>query len=37
ETYAAQAKELGELSQKIASDTMEPIKSNASKLFKPAA
>jgi phasin len=37
ETYAAQAKELGELSQKIASETMEPIKSNASKLFKPAA
>ena len=37
ETYAAQAKELGELGQKIASDTMEPIKTNASKLFKPAA
>jgi phasin len=37
ETLASQAKELGELGQKIASDTMEPIKSNASKLFKPAA
>jgi phasin len=37
ETMTAQAKELGELGQKIASDTMEPIKTNASKLFKPAA
>jgi phasin len=37
ETMAAQAKELGELGQKIASDTMEPIKTNASKLFRPAA
>jgi phasin len=37
ETLTAQAKELGELGQKIASDTMEPIKTNASKLFKPAA
>ena len=37
ETLTAQAKELGELGQKIASATMEPIKTNASKLFKPAA
>jgi phasin len=37
ETLTAQAKELGELGQKIATDTMEPIKINASKLFKPAA
>jgi phasin len=37
ETLTAQAKELGELGQKIAADTMEPIKTNASKLFKPAA
>lgn len=37
ETMSAQAKELGELSQKIATDTMEPIKSSATKLFKPAA
>jgi phasin len=37
ETMTAQAKELGELGQKIATDTMEPIKTNASKLFKPAA
>jgi hypothetical protein len=32
-----QAKELAELSQKVASETVEPIKANASKLFKPAA
>ncbi len=37
ETFAAHAKELGELSQKVASETVEPIKANASKLFKPAA
>jgi hypothetical protein len=37
ETLTAQTKELGELSQKIASETMEPLKSSASKLFKPAA
>jgi phasin len=37
ETLTAQAKELSELGQKIATDTMEPIKTNASKLFKPAA
>src|ERR1700758_4269567 len=37
ETLASQAKVLGELGQKIAPDTREPIKSNSSKLFKPAA
>jgi hypothetical protein len=33
----AQAKELSELGQKVATETAEPIKANASKLFKPAA
>jgi phasin len=37
QTLTAQAKELGELSQKIATETAEPIKTSASKLFKPAA
>ena len=37
ETLAAQAKELTELGQKVATETVEPIKANASKLFKPAA
>ncbi|WP_029581837.1 phasin [Bradyrhizobium sp. URHD0069] len=37
ETFTAQAKELTELTQKIATETAEPIKANASKLFKPAA
>ena len=37
ETFAAQAKELAELTQKVATETVEPIKTNASKLFKPAA
>ena len=37
ETYTAQAKELGELSQKGAAETVEPIKANASKYYKPAA
>jgi phasin len=37
ETLAAQAKELAELSQKIASEAVEPIKASASKLYKPAA
>ena len=31
------AKELAELAQKVATETVEPIKTNASKLFKPAA
>jgi phasin len=37
ETLTASAKELAELSQKVATETVEPIKANASKLFKPAA
>jgi phasin len=37
ETLAAQAKELNELTQRVASETVEPIKANASKLYKPAA
>jgi phasin len=37
EAFAAQAKELAELTQKVATDTVEPIKANASKLFRPAA
>ncbi len=37
QNLTSQAKELGELSQKIATETFEPIKTNASKLFKPAA
>ena len=37
ETLTAQAKELAELSQKVATETAEPIKASASKIFKPAA
>jgi phasin len=37
ETYSAQTKELGELGQKVATETVEPIKASASKLFKTAA
>ena len=37
ETFTAQAKELAELGQKVASETVEPIKASASKLYKPAA
>jgi phasin len=37
ETLTAQAKELTELSQKVATETVEPIKASASKLFQPAA
>ena len=37
ETLAAQAKELAELSQKVATETVEPIKASAAKLYKPAA
>src|ERR1700675_1004440 len=37
EALTAHAKELAELSQKIATETAEPIKASASKLFKPAA
>jgi hypothetical protein len=37
ETFTAHTKELAELAQKVATETVEPIKANASKLFKPAA
>ncbi|MBO4226761.1 phasin [Bradyrhizobium neotropicale] len=37
ETFSAQAKELTELGQKVASQTAEPIKASASKYYKPAA
>jgi phasin len=37
ETATAQARELAELGQKVATQTAEPIKANASKLFTPAA
>jgi len=37
EIFTAQTKELAELAQKIATDTSEPIKTGASKIFKPAA
>jgi phasin len=37
ETYSAQAKELAELSQKVATETIEPIKAGAAKYYKPAA
>ena len=37
ETFTAQTKELAELTQKVATETAEPIKASASKLFKPAA
>ena len=37
ETLSAQAKELAELGQKVATETVEPIKASASKFYKPAA
>jgi phasin len=37
ETFSAQAKELTELTQHAATEAAEPIKTGASKLFKPAA
>ncbi|MGE5158872.1 MAG: phasin [Gemmatimonas sp.] len=37
ETISTQAKELAELTQKVAAETVEPIKQNASKYYKPAA
>jgi phasin len=37
ESFSAWSKELTELSQKVATETVEPLKANASKLFKPAA
>jgi phasin len=35
ETMTAQSKELAELAQKVATETAEPIKSSASKMFTP--
>ena len=37
ETFQAQAKELAELSQKVATETVEPIKASAAKYQQPAA
>jgi phasin len=37
EALTAHSKELAELTQKVVTETVEPIKANASKLFKPAA
>jgi phasin len=37
ETFTAYSKELAELSQKVAAETVEPIKTSASKYYKPAA
>jgi phasin len=37
ETFAVQANKLAELGQKVATETVEPIKASASKLYKPAA
>jgi phasin len=37
ETFTANAKELAELAKKVATETAEPIKTSASKLFQPAA
>ena len=37
ETLTASSKELAELTQKVVTESVEPIKANASKLFKPAA
>ena len=37
EAFTAHSKELAELTQKVAADSAEPIKTNASKIFKPAA
>jgi phasin len=37
EAFTANAKELAELTKKVATETAEPIKASASKLFQPAA
>ena len=37
EMFTTYSKELAELSQKVAAETIEPIKTSASKLFRPAA
>jgi len=37
ETFTANTKALTELTKRVATETVEPIKANAAKLFKPAA
>jgi phasin len=37
EAFTAHSKELAQLAQKVATETAEPIKASASKIFKPAA
>ncbi|MBP0114266.1 MULTISPECIES: phasin [Bradyrhizobium] len=37
ETFQSQAKELVELTQRVAAETAEPIKASASKFYQPAA
>jgi phasin len=37
EAFTANAKDLAELAKKVATETAEPIKTSASKLFQPAA
>jgi phasin len=37
EAFTANAKELAELTKKVATETVEPIKASASNIFKPAA
>ena len=37
ETFTANTKALTELTQRVATETVEPIKANAARLFKPAA
>jgi len=37
ETFTANTKALTELTRRVATETVEPIKANATKLFKPAA
>ena len=37
EAFTANTKDLAELTKKVATDTAEPIKASASKLFQPAA
>jgi phasin len=37
EAFTAHTRQLAELTQKVAADSAEPIKTNASKIFRPAA
>jgi hypothetical protein len=37
ETFTANTKAFTELTQRVATETVEPINANATKLFKPAA